>query len=60
MQQNKEEARVSGPILRQLYQALNQLERLQRLRKEDNVPAPLNLQVLGEPPTISENEDSHQ
>jgi hypothetical protein len=28
---------------------------LQRIRKGDNVPAPLNLQVLGEPPTISEH-----
>jgi hypothetical protein len=29
--------------------AMNQLERLQRLRKGDHVPAPLNLLVLGEP-----------
>jgi len=30
---------------RQLFQAMNQLERLQRLRKGDNVPAPLTLAV---------------
>ena len=44
----------------QLFQAMNQLERLQRLRKGDNVPDPLNLQVFGEPPTLSEQEDSHR
>ena len=41
------------------FRAMNQLERLQRLRKGDNVPAPLNLQVLSEPPTLSEQQDSH-
>jgi len=41
---------------RQLYQAINQLERLQRLRKGENVPAPLNVQVLRDTPTISEEE----
>ena len=51
--------RYQTTINRQLFQALNQLERLQRLRKGDNVPAPLNLQVLGEPPTISKQQDSH-
>jgi hypothetical protein len=30
---------------RQLFQAMNQLERLQRLRKGDNVPPPLTLAV---------------
>jgi hypothetical protein len=30
---------------RQLFQAMNQLERLQRLRKGENVPAPLSVQV---------------
>ena len=39
------------------FQAMNQLERLQRLRKGDDVPAPLNLQVLGDIPGASE-EDS--
>jgi hypothetical protein len=52
--------RYQTTINRQLFQAMNQLERLQRLRKGDNVPAPLNLQVLGEPSTISEQQDSHQ
>jgi len=50
--------RYQTTINRQLFQAMNQLERLQRLRKGDNVPAPLNLQVLGEPPTLSEQENS--
>ena len=50
--------RDQTPINRQLFQAMNQLERLQRLRKGDNVPAPLNLQVLGDLPTTSENENS--
>lgn len=30
---------------RQLYQAINQLERLQRVRKGEHVPAPVNVQV---------------
>ena len=33
---------------RQLYQAINQLERLQRARKGEHVPAPVNVQVSGE------------
>ena len=52
--------RYQMTINRQLFQAMNQLDRLQRLRKGDNVPAPLNLQVLSEPPTLSEQQDSHQ
>ena len=52
--------RYQTTINRQLFQAMNQLERLQRLRKGDNVPDPLNLQVFGEPPTLSEQEDSHR
>jgi hypothetical protein len=47
-------------INRQLYQAINQLERLQRLRKGDNVPAPLNVQVLHDTPMISEEEKPEQ
>jgi hypothetical protein len=43
---------------REVFQALNQLERLQRLRQGDNVPAPLNLQVFGDPPTMAEKETS--
>jgi hypothetical protein len=50
--------RYQTTINRQFFQAMNQLERLQRLRKGDNVSAPLNLQVLGETPTISEQQDS--
>jgi hypothetical protein len=50
--------RYQTTINRQLFQAMIQLERLQRLRKGDNVPAPLNLQILGDPPTISGKENS--
>ena len=50
--------RYRTTINRQLFQAMNQLERLQRLRKGDNVPAPLNLHVSGELPTISEEDNS--
>jgi hypothetical protein len=52
--------RYQTTINRQLYQAINQLERLQRLRKGDHVPAPLNLQLLQDAPTISEEENSEQ
>ena len=51
-------ARYQTTINRQLFQAMNQLERLQRLRKGDIVPAPLNLEILGEPPIVLENGDS--
>ncbi len=37
--------RYQTTINRQLFQAMNQLERLQRLRKGDSVPAPLTLEV---------------
>ena len=37
--------RYEGAIERQLYKAINQLERQQRLRNGDNVPAPLALDV---------------
>jgi len=37
--------RYEGAIERQLYKALNQLERLQRLRLGDNVPAPVEVDV---------------
>src|SRR6478752_3800746 len=40
--------RYQTTINRQLYQAINQLERVQRLRKGDNVPAPLTLEVSHE------------
>ena len=51
--------RYQTTINRQLFQAMNELERLQRLRKGDNVPAPLSVQISGDPPAISEKEDSH-
>ena len=37
--------RYEGAIERQLYKALNQLERMQRLRAGDNVPAPLEVDL---------------
>ena len=37
--------RYQTTINRQLFQAINQLERMQRLRKGDVVPAPLNVQI---------------
>ncbi len=51
--------RYQTTINRQLFQAMNELERLQRLRKGDNVPPPLSVQISGDPPAISEKEDSH-
>lgn len=48
--------RYQTTINRQLFQAMNQLERLQRLRKGDNVPAPLNLQMLGDVPGITDGD----
>jgi hypothetical protein len=50
--------RYQTTINRQLFQAMNELERLQRLRTGDVVPAPLNLQVLGDSLTVSEKEHS--
>jgi hypothetical protein len=50
--------RYQTTINRQLFQAMNQLERLQRLRQGDNVPAPLNVQVSGDLPTTAETENS--
>ena len=37
--------RYEGSIERQFYKALNQLERLQRLRAGDDVPAPVEVDV---------------
>ena len=37
---------------------MNQLERLQRLRKGENVPAPLTLQVSHDTPGISGQEEA--
>jgi hypothetical protein len=49
--------RYRTTINRQFYQAMNQLERLQRLRKGDHVPAPVNLQISHDTPPISEEEN---
>jgi hypothetical protein len=46
--------RYQTTINRQLFQAISQLERLQRLRKGDNVPAPVNVQVSHDSPAILE------
>ena len=37
--------RYEGTIERQLYKALNQLERLQRMRAGDEIPAPIELDL---------------
>jgi hypothetical protein len=37
--------KYEGAIERQLYKAINQLERQQRLRAGDNVPAPVAVDV---------------
>ena len=37
--------RYEGAIERHLYKAMNQLERLQRMRSGDNVPAPVEVDV---------------
>ena len=52
--------RYQATINRQLFQAMNQLERLQRLRKGDHVPAPFNVQVLHDAPTIMDEEKPDQ
>lgn len=40
--------RYETTINRQLFQAMNQLERLQRQRKGEAVPAPINIEISGE------------
>ena len=52
--------RYQTTINRQLFQAMSELERLQRLRKGDNVPAPLNVQVSHDAPIISEEENHEE
>jgi len=53
--------RYQTTINRQFFQAMNQLERLQRLRKGDNVPAPLTLEVSHDtgsvPGSTSQNDE---
>lgn len=41
--------KYEGAIERQFYKAIDQLERLQRLRAGDNVPAPVNIDVAVNP-----------
>lgn len=50
--------RYQTTINRQFNQDMNQLERLQRLRKGEEVPAPLTLQVTHDTPTISDQNNS--
>jgi len=52
--------RYETMINRQLFQAINQLERLQRLRRGEEVPAPVNLQVSHDGANLSEEENSRQ
>ena len=46
--------RYETTINRQLYQAINQLERLQRSRAGEQVPAPVNIQVTHDIPRLAE------
>lgn len=48
--------RYQSMINRQLFQAINQLERVQRLRRGEDVPAPLSVQVLHDHASASEKE----
>lgn len=48
--------RYQASVNRQLFQTINQLERLQRLRRGENVPAPLSVQVSHE--VTSSSKDS--
>lgn len=49
--------RYQTTINRQLFQAMNQLERQQRLRQGDHVPAPVNIQVSQDTATIPEEQN---
>ena len=49
--------RYQTTINRQFIQAMNQLERLQRLRKGEEVPAPLTLQVSHDTPTMFDQDN---
>jgi hypothetical protein len=49
--------RYRTTINRQLFQAMNQLE---RLRKGENVPAPLTVQMTHDTPTMSDQQNSKQ
>lgn len=52
--------RYQTTINRQLFQAMNQLERLQRLRQGDCVPAPINIQLSRDASTISDEQHIDQ
>jgi hypothetical protein len=52
--------RYQTTINRQLFQTTNQLERLQRFRKGENVPAPSTLQVSHDTPKIPDQENSER
>jgi hypothetical protein len=52
--------RYQTTINRQLFQAMNQLERLQRLRQGDRVPAPINIQLSGDTATTSDEQHADQ
>jgi hypothetical protein len=41
--------RYETALERQLYRAINELERLQRRRQGENIPAPLTMEVSGQP-----------
>jgi hypothetical protein len=49
--------RYQTTINRQLFQAMNQLERLQRIRRGDSVPGPLTVQISQDVPAISDHEN---
>jgi hypothetical protein len=49
--------RYQTTINRQLFQAMNQLERLQRLRKGENLAAPLSLHVSHDAPLVGNTEN---
>ena len=52
--------RYQSMINRQFFQAVNEFERLQRLRKGEEAAAPMSLQVLHDTPMISDQENSER
>jgi hypothetical protein len=50
--------RYQTTINRQFYQAINQLERQQRARRGEYVPAPVNVQLSHDIPGVSRDEIS--
>jgi hypothetical protein len=49
--------RYETTINRQFYQAINQQERVQRLRAGEPVPAPVNVQVSHDVPGLAKEEN---